>query len=310
MIIKRPMDSAAAVAAKAYADFALTAAFRSAHAYERYLQVVGCLARGQVSVEDVSRCMEQVAAARRTDLSSSVTALLGAFFTSLVGQHYLPTNRELGAPSDAADAASWSASLLNRAAARDAAAVGDFFARLGDVATGDRSAKEVLRDAKAFYRSAPADRLAAAAKAWFEFLSDLETLRADVGEESLKTVLERVIPGPAGDGVLELDAPAGQTASGEIVLENEHAETAAVRCDVSEFRRADGIGAAFCAALRVTPADFTVAEGGSSAVRLAVHLDANVYEPDTPYVGFLRIIRNQQARTDVPVRITASGTAA
>lgn len=300
------MDSAAVVAAKAYADFALTAALRSTRAYERYVQVVGCLARGQISVPQISACVEQVAASRQNEFSSSVTALYGALFSSLISGNYIPATGEFSVPPDVEEATSWTESLMRRSAARDAVAVGDYFERLSNVATGNIAAKEILRETKAFYRSTPAERLATAAKAWFEFLSGLETLRADLGEECLKTALEKVTPGPAGDGVLELDAPCGQTASGEIVLENEHEEPAGVRCEVSEFRRADGIGAAFPAAASVTPDDFTMAEGCSSAIRLTVHLDTGVYEPDTPYVGILRIVRDQRARTDVPIRITAS----
>lgn len=312
MAISRPLDGAAAAAASAYAEYALTAALRSTRTYERYVQVVGCLARGQTSIETINACEEQVATSRLNDLSSAAASLYEALFVALLRNSYLPANGDFaptepldGSP-DPANATSPIESLMRQAADRDAAAVSDFVERLGQVANGELQPKVALRDAKAFFRSAPAERLATAVEAWFEFLTGLETLRADLGDECLQAVLASVAPGPAGEGVLELDGPSGQTASGEIVLDNEHEQAATVRCSVGDLRRADGIGPAFAASARVTPDSFTMPRGSSSAVRVSVHLDADVYQPDTPYVGILCIERDERTRTDVPVRIVAT----
>jgi len=304
------MDKAAATAAKAYADFALTAALRSARTYERYVQVVGCLARGQTSVEETTTRIAQAADSHLHNLSPSLTDLYGQLFTSLVSEHYLPPGGEHESSADSDETSSWAESLARQSAERDAAVVGELVEQLHKVATAELTAKEVLREAKTFFRTAPAARLSDAAEAWFGFLAGLETIRADLGNHCLEAVLDNIVPGAVDGDVLKLNAPAGSTANASLCIDNDHETPVDVYCSVSELRRADGINAAFPAAAEISPEQFTLAAGASCNLSVTVHLDADVYRSDTAYVGVLHIMRDQHTRTDIPLRITASSTPA
>lgn len=140
---------------------------------------------------------------------------------------------------------------------------------------------------------------------WFTLLDELNDLRADHLDRFLESALAAARPiGFHGD-VVDLTAPHGEITSAEVMLENERSERVAIRCAVSDVRRADGIGPAFLPAIDVTPSEIALDADTEAAVRISLRLDESIYAANTPYVGALQILRDGQPHTKVPLRITA-----
>jgi hypothetical protein len=113
----------------------------------------------------------------------------------------------------------------------------------------------------------------------------------------------------AGSRALALRGPVGDTASSSLIVENSGSESVVVGCLASAVRRADGIGPAFVPALALTPAEQTLTPGQETQILTTLRLDAGVYEPDVLYIGALRLMRQQTLHLEVPLHITATGSA-
>jgi hypothetical protein len=154
----------------------------------------------------------------------------------------------------------------------------------------------------------PPEFFARLTRIYFDLLTRFADLQTTQIDDCLHALLDA-----AGDdaqsGALALRAPLGDTASSSLVVENTGSEPLMVACLATAVRRADGVGPAFSPALDVMPAQETLGPGEETSFRTSLHLEAGVYEPDVLYIGALRVMRQQSLHLEVPLHITATGSA-
>jgi hypothetical protein len=138
-------------------------------------------------------------------------------------------------------------------------------------------------------------------------LNGLNDLRAGYEEEYLNGILSTANQAGQGpDFAINLVAPLGEIASASLSLANTRTEPTVIRYMVTDVRRADGVGPAFPPNITFTPDLLELQPGQESSLTVSLQLEAGDFEPQVLYVGILQIIRHDEPRLEVPLRITAT----
>lgn len=249
------------------AEYFLSAAAHSVRLLHLYEQVLGCVARRQ---------------------------LTPAMLREALG--------ELPAPDSQTPLARF-VEGLTQLATRSEAARREYHAQLVRLAGGEITPAEFRRTTGTQFNRAFAEELNEAARLWFALLGDLDDARARVTDDYLLGMLRKINPMGFDTDVIELVAAPGAIASRALSLENTRDTPAMVRCSVSDVRRADGVARAFIPDLAITPAEFHLDR--QATVRLSLRLDESVYDRDVPYIGAFHVMRGDEPPFDLPLRITA-----
>jgi hypothetical protein len=255
----------------ACAQYLMQSAVASTHAVHLYEQVIGCVARRQISPDTLQRSLMRFTAERAVASQTNVAAAAARFIEAL--------------------------SSLN--VTRDT-----FFTDLVAVASGAKQPREVRRSSTQQLNATLAGTLITGARAWFELLGALDEERGRFAEAYLIDVLRRANPiGFHGD-VVELSGPMNSELTTTITLDSTLTAPTMVRCGVSDVRRADGIGPAFMPALVFAPEEIIVEGANDAQLSVSLWLDSTVYHTQSSYVGSLHISREDAPRLDIPLRIT------
>ena len=256
----------------------LRAAGQSARTLQLSDLLLGCVARGQLAPAAIRDSMARFLQERGPASTARTAELSARFFAGLLQLPDAEAPPELN-PANAAD---WFGRLheyaLRQYAARDWSAVDD----------PSRAPEQLLR----------------AARLCLELLAGLTELRTGLAEESLRGALAMVSPW-AGQSVLDLAAPLGETTMASLSLANTRQERAVIRCAVTDVRRADGVGPAFVPDIRIVPDGFLLEPDQEATVRLSLRLDPALYDHDAPYIGALQVTRHGEPHFEVRLRITA-----
>lgn len=314
-----PTDGGAREWATAYATFLLRAAGQSARTLQLYEQVLGCVSRGQLSASTVRQSLSRFMEVRAGESASRLAGVSARFFSelmdSVVGHEPEAAQENDSADSetdllpefDLADPAGWFRQLVEQAQRRDTRAVQAHDARLNGVATGKINPSQLQLAVSGYYDRRFAERLSRTARICFDLLNAVTDLRSSHADEYLRGVLGMVKPkGLEGDLLLRLVAPMGETTSACLSLENTRTNRAAIRCAVTDVRRADGVGPAFAPSIFVSPDGLLLEPDQVANVWLSLRLDAAVYDPDAAYVGAVHVIRHDEAPVEIPLLITAT----
>jgi hypothetical protein len=282
MADSRVFSGAAEETAMAYVQSLLRTGVAAAHALHLNDQLISCVARRQVSPDSFQRSLARFAQARGADLATDASRTAEAFISGMAASAFLPVDDD--------------ETLTG--------AVEAYFARLAAVARGETIPNELRRVTSKRLNAAVADELSRAAGVWFEYLGALDEQRGRFAEECLMTVLRSVDPVGFHGDVVEIAGPLNSTISTVVTLDGAGIDRAVVRCDVSDVRRADGVGPAFTPELVLSPEEIVLERAHDAQLSLSLWLDEAIYDQGSPYVGALHITRDGAPRLEIPLRIT------
>jgi hypothetical protein len=116
---------------------------------------------------------------------------------------------------------------------------------------------------------------------------------------------------PDGTALFALDlvAPLGATTSASLSLTNTRTEPSVIRCEVTDVRRSDGIGAAFAPQVTIAPDHIQLGPGEETSLTMSLLLADGQFEPGPLYVGELHVTGHGTERLEVPLRIRATAAA-
>ena len=201
---------------------------------------------------------------------------------------------------DAADWTDWFQRLIDYSRAERAAQTEALRVVMNRVASGELDPAGVERIvAERGMEQAP-DSVGRVADLYFEMLAGLEEVNAAFGNDYLRSI----VPGGTQQ-VVDLRAAPGTAATVALVVTNDEAVRARMRCVVSDVRRQDGIGPAFEPEATIVPDTFDLEPGTRTTVRLSVVLSDDRFEPGPLYVGSIRILSDDDPVVDIPLRIRA-----
>ena len=282
MADSRAFSGAAEETAMACARALLRTSVSSAHALHLNDQLISCVARRQVSPESFQRSLTRFSLAHGAALGAESARAAEDFIAGLSASAFLPLGD--GETSTAAIEA--------------------YFARLAAVARGETTPNELRRSTSSRLNAAVADELSRAANVWFDFLGTLDEQRGRFAEEYLMTVLRSVDPlGFHGD-VVEIAGPLNTTVATVVTFDTAAIDHAVLRCNVSDVRRADGVGPAFTPQLVLTPDEIVLERAHDAEMSLSLWLDDAIYDRGSPYVGALHVTRDGAPGLEIPLRIT------
>lgn len=264
---------------------------------QRHQQVIGAVARGQITPQQVEHAVADTAG--WSAIAHEVNTAISTFAQSLAQLPLLPhvfaADASEAPEVDAGDVAS-----RHRAGAAELTA---FLCRLAlpEVTTGARR-RALTRHTVSNANHA----LSLTASAWFGMLEAVNSATMRTLNPALLAVLRSTQPiGYAGD-VIELAGPIATDATSQLEIENTLERPASLRCSCREVRRADGIGPAFTPAITLTPAQQVLDARAESTIAISVWLDSAQFDAQTMYVGALSVESDGGTTLRIPIRITTA----
>ena len=307
----------------AYADYLRRAAEQSANTLDLYQQITDSMVRGELAPTATQDMLGSFVQARGTAYSDRLAQLNMRFFSEMVrigtafahelGHALLPDAPVPPAvpPFDASDPAGWFQQLGDYAEQLSASIAGTYQMLADRAVAGDLAPSQIQEATNAHLQRRLPEYLSELGRLYFDLLEGLTELRVESEQEFLTGMLQRVNgAGRAEEFELTFTGPLGGTATASLSITNSRDELARIRCDVSEVRRADGVGPAFPADVGVEPDGLELEPEEEGQLVVTLRLDEGRYEPDVPYVGTLQIAGHGEPRLEVPLRITATGPVA
>lgn len=308
---------------KAYTDYLRRTAEQSANTFDLYQQVTDSVARGDLAPTATQDMLSAFVQARGTEYSDELAQLNMRFFSEMVriGTAYA---HELGhalvpeapvppmaPPFDVSDPAGWFQRVTDYSQQLSASIAAAYQAVVDRAAAGDLPASQIQEATSAYLQRRLPEYLSELGKLYFDLLNGLTELRVKSEQEFLSGVLERANGAGAAEAFeLTLVGPLGGTATASLSITNGRDQRARIRCDLTDVRRADGVGPAFAPDVTIEPEGLELAPDEEGHLVVTLRLDEQNYEPDVLYVGTLQIAGHGEPRLEVPLRITATGPVA
>lgn len=283
-----------------------------------YQQTLECVAAGRLPAtvfqEYYPRFVQRHGPAYAERLAEVFAAFMGRL--AELGKHNA-SHADDGAAAvvaptfDAATPERWFEQYAEYAGKLNAGALRAYRKELDQVANGDRSPEEVQQKvAEDMSRRLPGF-LREAGQLYLRLLHDLAELRGDFEDAYLGGILS-LAEESAKDVVtsVALQAPLGGTASRSFTITNTTAARMPVAYVATEVRRMDGVGPAFAPKVAIAPENLELEPGQEASVTFSIQLDADQYEPELPYIGFLYVTGDDGRRVELQLRIVATAAVA
>ncbi|MBS0431112.1 MAG: hypothetical protein JSS21_01715 [Proteobacteria bacterium] len=189
----------------------------------------------------------------------------------------------------------------------NARALNAYRRQLDQVAGGELSPEDVQQKVAADMSRRLPFYLHDAGRLYLRLLRDLDELRGNYEEEYLGGILA-LAEEPAKETVtaVALQAPSGGVAFQSFTISNTTDARVAVQYLATEVRRMDGVGAAFAPKVAITPEALELDPGEESEVTFSLQMEADRYEVDVPYIGFLYVTGAGDRRVELQLRIVAT----
>ena len=304
MADSRDFSLAQAATSAACAKYLLHSALDATELLHRYQQLMGAVARRQVSPAVVEQHLARAAHATTAfdDAERAIRTFVDAF-TRVCCLPNAAAATDVVALPDELDEHMDALIIMRHQRAASA-----FTAQIAALAEPTVSAG-ARRRALTRSENASANQLISdAAAQWFTVLSAISGAQSRALIPALLAALREAQPAGYDGHVIELAGDLSSRLTTSLTIDNERDSETSVRCAASNVRRADGIGPAFAPPVIVTPDVMRLNAGQTGAIEIAVDLNARQFAVGTSYVGALRVSHEDGTTVDIPLRIT-TGTA-
>ena len=212
---------------------------------------------------------------------------------------FAPSNPEL-----------WFQQYAEYAGKLNARALRAYRRQMEQVAEGVTTPQEVEQKAAAEMTRQMPVYMEEAGRLYLGLMQELDELRGSFQEDYLGGILA-MVESPAKDAgaVVVLSAPLGGVAFASFTLTNTTSARTPIRYIATEVRRIDGVGAAFAPKVSITPEVLELGPGEEEIITFSLQLDADRYDAEVPYIGFLYVTGNGDLHVELQLRIVATDTA-
>ena len=303
-----------------YGRYSARAAEQSGRTVALYQKVADAMSRGALAPTAMQDALGAFYKARGTRYAERFTTLTTRFFSRIV-EISAVYSREMaeavmpGMPSppalpslDASEPNAWFRQISEYSHSLSDHISSSYKSFLDRVASGRIDSESVKNLAARHLERRFPEHLRQLGMLYFDLLSELNDLRAEIEHDYLSGVVEAAErPAAEEPFVLTLSGPPGGVARATLLIDNVREEPAIIRCQIGDLRRADGVDAAFPARISVTPDPLELAPAQAGRLALAVDLDAAIFAPGRLHVGTLRIVGHGETPLDVALRVMATG---
>lgn len=208
---------------------------------------------------------------------------------------------------DASNPARWFEQYAEYAGRLNAQALKTYRRQIDQVATGELTADDVQEKAATQMSRDVPEYLQRLGQMYLDLIKGFDELRGHYEVEYLEGILE-LANGREREPVnfVALRGPLGGVAFATFTVTNTTEQRTAIRYIATEVRRMDGVGAAFAPKVAITPEVLELGPGDEAEITFAIQLEAERYDVETPYIGFLYITGDGDLRVEMQLRIVAT----
>ncbi|HEY4169408.1 MAG TPA: hypothetical protein VGM96_21645 [Reyranella sp.] len=301
-----------------YGRYSARAAEQSERTVALYQKVADAMSRGRLPPTAMQDALGAFYKARGVRYGERFSSLTTRFFSRIVEVSAL-YSREMadavmpGMPSppalprlDASEPNAWFRQISEYSHSLSEHISSSYKSFLDRVASGRVDSEEVKDLAGRYLERRFPEYLRQLGMLYFDLLSELNDLRAEVEHDYLSGVIATA-ERPAAEKAfaVTLSGPLGSVAQATLSIDNVSNEPATIRCQVGELRRADGIDGAFEARISVSPDPLELAPAQVGRLTVTVDLD-HPFSPGRLHVGTLRVVGHGEAPLDIPLRVLAT----
>ncbi|MBS1800434.1 MAG: hypothetical protein JSS95_11465 [Acidobacteria bacterium] len=208
---------------------------------------------------------------------------------------------------DASNPARWFEQYAEYAGRLNAQALAAYRRQLDRVAAGELKAEDVQEKTAAQMSEELPEYLQRVGQLYFDFMKELDELRSNYEEDYFEGILA-LANASNGEPVnfLMLRGPVGGAAFASLAITNTTEQRTAIHYIATEVRRLDGIEAAFSPKMAITPEVLELGPGEEATITFSLQLEADKYDADVPYIGFLYITGDGDLRVEMQLRVVAT----
>lgn len=297
----RDFSQAEAATSAACAEYLLHSALDATQLLHRFQQLMGAVARRQISP---ARVEENFARAAHSTAAGEETAhAIATFVDSFALCCFVPG--ETAVTDDvASDAHELDEGIAARVIMRHQHALNSYTAQIAALAEPTVSAGARRRSLTRSHHASANQLISDAAAQWFTVLSAIGTAQSRTLAPALLATLREIHPVGFDGHVVELTGRIAEHVATSLTIENERESATSVQFTIGEVRRADGVGPAFSPPIQITPAHADLDALEIRTVAISVVLDAARFADGASYVGALRVSHDDGAALEIPLRIT------
>jgi hypothetical protein len=217
-------------------------------------------------------------------------------------------HNEIPPPSfDASNPARWFEQYAEYAGRLNAQALKAYRRQLDMVAAGELTSEDLQQKTTTQMSQDLPEYLQRIGQLYFSLIKKLDELHSNYQEDYLGGILA-LADGRRSEPVnfAMLRGPLGGAAFASFTVSNTTEQRTAIRYIATEVRRLDGIGAAFAPKVAIAPEMLELGPREEEEVTFSLQLEADKYDIDTTYIGFLYITGDGDLRVEMQLRIVAT----
>jgi hypothetical protein len=301
-----------------YGRYSARAAEQSERTVALYQRVADAMSRGRLAPTAMQDALGTFYKARGARYTERFATLTTRFFSRIV-EMSATYSREMadavmpGMPSppalprlDASEPNAWFRQISEYSHSLSEHISSSYKSFLDQVAGGRIDSEEVKDLAGRYLERRFPEYLRQLGMLYFDLLSELNDLRAEIEHDYLSGVLATTDRPPTEETfVLTLSGPSGGVAHATLSIDNVRDEPAVIRCHFGSLRRADGIDGAFPVRFSVSPDPLELAPTEVGRLTVTVDLD-HALAPGKLHVGTLRVVGHGETPLDIPLRVLAT----
>jgi len=281
-----------------------------------YQEVLEDVAQGRLPATVFQEYFPRFIQSQGTRYSDRLTELGSEFLTSLVqlnrrnsqGDEAEDAEGEIPLPIfERANATQWFEQYAEFLGQINARAVKAYRKQLDQVAVGEATPEDIQKKVASQMSHQLPDYLQRVGHLYFGLMNRLNEIRANYEEEYFLGILALAKRSESEPSVtMELSGPLGGMAFATFTLTNTTGHRTPIRYVGTEVRRTDGVGATFAPQIVIQPEALELGPGEDATISFSLQLQADRYEVDIPYLGFLYITGDGDLRVEMRLRIIAN----
>jgi len=300
-----------------YSHFLTRSASNTTKTLKLYQQVLEYISMGRLPPTIFQEHLPHFIQRHGADYSDRLNRLGAEFLSSIAELNTSDARTSAGAKDteeeipvpvfEASNPTKWFEQYAEYAGKLNARALKAYKRQLDQVAGGEMTPEDAQQKVTSQMSHQLPEYLQQVGQLYFNLVNRLDELRSNYEEDYLGGMLA-LTDGRESEPVsyVMMGGPLGGVAFASFTITNTTGARTPIRYIATEVRRVDGVGPAFAPKVAIAPEALELGPGEEETLSFSLQLNADQYDPETPYIGFLYITGDGDLRVEMQLRITAT----
>jgi hypothetical protein len=300
-----------------YSQFLTRSASNTTKTLKLYQQVLEYISQGRLPPTIFQEHLPHFIQRHGADYAERLTRLGAEFLSSITELNRGDARNSAGAKDieeeipvpvfEASNPAKWFEQYAEYAGKLNAKALKAYKRQLDQVADGEMTPEDAQQKVASQMSHQLPEYMQQVGQLYFNLVNRLDELRSSYEEDYFGGMLA-LVNGRESEPIayVLLSGPLGGVAFASFTITNTTGVRSPIRYIATEVRRADGVGPAFAPKVAIAPEVLELGPGEEETLSFSLQLNADQYDPETPYIGFLYITGDGDLRVEMQLRITAT----